>query len=112
MSIQLSSENLELGDRYSVNVSNVIRTPGSIKRSNANTTVQFATGTLEANGYMEIKFNGSVRASLDPLALLQVVFTMNATTSRSVTYGPKYSSELYTTYPIIKFARTTEGGEI
>lgn len=99
MSIQLSSENLELDDGYSVNVSNVIRTPGSI-------------GTLEANGYMEIKFNGSVRASLDPLALLQVVFTMNATTSRSVTYGPKYSSELYTTYPIIKFARTTEGGEI
>ena len=111
MSIQLSSENLELGDGYSVNVSNVIRTPGSIKRPNAN-TVQFATGSLEVNGYMEIKFNGSVRDSLDPLALLQVVFTMNATTSRSVTYGPKYSSELYTTYPIIKFARTTEGGEI
>ena len=116
MSIQLSSENLELGSPsgYSVNVSNVICTPGSIERPNAD-TVQFAiTDTLgtDSNDYMEIKFNGSVRASLDPLALLQVAFTMNATASGPVTYGPKYSPELYTTYPVIKFARTTEGGEI
>ena len=114
ITIQLSSENLRLPDEggYSVNISNADITITSFNRLNAG-AVQFSiTNTLPNNSYMEIAFNGIVPAASNPLALLQVAFTMNATTSGSVTYGPKYSPELYTSYPIIKFARTTEGGEL
>ena len=113
ITIQLSSENLALPDSgYSVNISNTLSGTGSFNRGNAG-TVQFSiTDPLPSDGYMEIKFNGTVPATSGPLALLQVAFTMNATASNSVTYGPTYSPELYTTYPEIKFARTTQEGEI
>ena len=108
---QLSSDNLRLGDDYSVNISNTKVNP--TKRHLSVGTVQLdITESLPQNGYLEIKFNATVPATLGPLALLQVAFTMNATTSRPVTYGPKYSKEIYTNYPEITFARTTDGGKI
>ncbi len=113
--IQLSSENLELLDSgYSVNISNTMSSTGSINLDNAG-TVQFSiTDPLPSDGYMEIKFNGTVQATSGPLALLQVAFTMNATALGlgSVTYGPKYSTELYTSYPEITLARTSQGGKL
>ena len=109
--IQLSSENLHLGDHYSENVSNNLANP-TMKRLNAGTVQLDITRNLPQSGYLEIKFNASVPATLGPLALLQVALTMNATASSSVSYGPKYSKELYTNYPEITFARNTQGGKI
>ena len=108
--VQLSSENLELGNSYSVNVSGTTKTP-SVNRISDGTVKFDVTDNLLTNGYMEIKFQGIVPATSDPLSLLQVAFTMNATASGSVTYGPKYSTELYTTYPEITFARNPQGGK-
>lgn len=109
--IQLRSENLHLGDHYSVNISDSLSSP-TIQRLNAGTVKFDITTPLPQDGYLEIKFNASVPATLGPLALLQVVFNMTATASSSVTYGPKQSKELYTNYPEITFARTTQGGKI
>ena len=112
ISIKLSSENLLLSDTgVSVNISNanVGITNTSIHASAVEVSVN---GSLLNDGYMEIKFDAIVPATSNPLALLQVAFTMNATASGSVTYGPKYSPELYTSYPEIKFARTMKGGEL
>ena len=112
--IQLSSENLHLGDHFSENVSNNLANP-TMQRLNAGTVQLSITRNLAKSGYLEIKFNASVPATLGPLALLQVALTMNATASilgSSVSYGPKYSKELYTNYPEITFARNTQGGKI
>ena len=109
--IQLSSENLHLGDHYSENVSDNLANP-TMQRLNAGTVQLDITTNLPQIGYLEIKFNASVPATLGPLALLQVALTMNATASSSVSYGPKYSKELYTNYPEITFARNTQGGKI
>lgn len=111
MQVQLSSDNLRLGDDYSVNISNTKVNPTK-RRLSVGTVELDITESLLQNGYLEIKFNATVPATLGPLALLQVAFTMNATASRSVTYGPKYSKEIYTNYPEITFARTTDGGKI
>ena len=115
ITIQLSSENLALPDSgYSVNISDTLSGTGSFNRGDAG-TVQFSiTDSLPSNGYMEIKFSGTVPATSGPLALLQVAFTMNATALSlgSVTYGPKYSTELYTSYPEITLARTSQGGKL
>ena len=118
--IQLSSGNLQLPNAvgYSVNVSNANLTFASqFNRTHAG-AVQFSvSGSLPNNtnnSYMEIKFNATVPATSDPLALLQVAFTMNAIASGSgsVTYGPRYSPELYTSYPVMQLARTTEEGKL
>ena len=112
--IQLNSGNLELPDKtqYSVNISNNHSLPGNFKRLK-NGSVQFTiTGMVGGSDYIEIKFNASVPVSLEPLSLLQVGFTINSTTSNPVSYGPKYSDELYTTFPEIKLTRSPEGGKL
>ena len=111
--IQLSSENLDLPDlakRYSVNISNTIQTVDNILRIN-NSVVQLnITGSLNTDDYMEIKFNASVSPKSGPLSTIQAAFTLFANAS-SVSYGPKYSDERYTTYSLITLARTTENGK-
>ena len=113
--IQLNSENLELPDnntQYSVKISNNHSPPGNFTRLK-NGSVQFTiTGIVGRLDNMEIKFSARVPVSLEPLSLLQVGFTINSTTSNPVSYGPKYSDELYTTFPEIKLTRSPEGGKL
>ncbi|XP_028405472.1 uncharacterized protein LOC114528088 [Dendronephthya gigantea] len=111
ITVQFSSENLKLSEKYSLNISNspVVEDIGnSLDAGKVQINI---TNSLQVNGSMEIKFNGSVPATLDPLTLLQVAFTMNATATPlgQVIYGPKYSTELYTTYPQITLTRTNQG---
>ena len=113
ITIQLSSQNLQLpGAGYSVNSSNSNITIISFERFNAGTVQLSIADTLPNNSYIEIKFNGIVPTTSNPLALLQVAFTMNATASGSITYGPKYSPKLYTIFPTIELVRTSEGGKL
>ncbi|XP_028406171.1 uncharacterized protein LOC114528690 [Dendronephthya gigantea] len=108
ITVQFTSENLNLSDTYSVKISDVVKSTNTMIWSEGK--VQFSiSDPLPSDGKMEIKFSATVREALEPLALLQVAFTMNATASGAVTYGPKNSRELYTTYPIIKLARTKQG---
>ncbi|XP_046853309.1 uncharacterized protein LOC124446514 isoform X2 [Xenia sp. Carnegie-2017] len=117
VSILLKSDNLKLpSDKsgYSVNISNSIQTIGSFEHSESNNIKFTVPNTIPASGsqaYMEIHFNTTVPTTLSPLALLQVTFIMNATTSSNVpvTFGPKYSNEIFTTYPEITLRRTTSG---
>lgn len=113
--IQLNSENLELPNEtagYSVNISNNKQLPGSFQRLK-NGSVQFTiTGVASPSDYLEIKFNASVPITLGPLSLLQVDFTIHSTTSNPVSYGPKYSNELYSTFPEINLARSPKGGKL
>lgn len=111
--IVLRFENLEPQNQteYSVNISNTLSNTGNIKRLNNGSVQLTINKVMGPSDYMEIKFNARVPALLGPLTLLQVAFTMNATTTASVMYGPKYSNEIYTTFPEINLARTPKGGK-
>ena len=110
--ILLTFENLEPQNQteYSVNISNTLPR-ADIERLNNGSVQLTITNMMGPSDYMEIKFNARVPTLLGPLTLLQVVFTMNASTTVPVMYGPKYSNELYTTFPEINLARTPTGGK-
>lgn len=112
ITVQLTAKNLDFVGLDSINISNHLKNRSSSSHVDADTVKFDITDNLPANGYIEIKFTARVRPNLDPLALLQFAVTMNATASARVTYGPKYSTEVYTNYPHITFARTTQGGKI
>ena len=111
--ILLTFENLEPQHSVEYSLNNTLL-PANIERLNNRSmrlTITNATNAMGPSDYMEIKFNARVPTLLGPLTLLQVAFRMNASTTVPVMYGPKYSNELYTTFPEINLARTPEGGK-
>ena len=95
--LDIDSSSLVLNISDSIIVSNPTMTEFSLTLN--------ISENLDLNDYMELKFVATVRNTAQPLSVLQVAFSMNATgNTTQYQYGPTYSTTIYAAYPQITFA--------
>lgn len=111
MIVTLTSTNLNMNeDSLVLNISNSRKSIANVTKIDPNSVELNITEIFRVDDYMELRFETTVRDTAQPLSVLQVAFSMNATGGVGPTYfqyGPTYSTIIYAAFPQVTFARNS-----